>query len=77
MRGLASAASIASLVSQIGGPVLLVGHTYGGALITVAGAAENVVGLVYVAAYVPHERESLGELQGALPRSPLMSHLNE
>ncbi|MEV0504194.1 alpha/beta hydrolase [Streptomyces spectabilis] len=78
LRGLAADASyVASVVSQIDGPVLLVGHSYGGALITVAGAAENVVGLVYVAAYVPHEDESLGELQGRFPDSSLSSNLKE
>jgi pimeloyl-ACP methyl ester carboxylesterase len=78
LRGLAAdAAYVASVVSQIDGPVLLVGHAYGGALITVAGVAENVVGLVYVAAYVLHEGESLGELQGRFPAAPLMSHLKE
>lgn len=65
LRGLASdAAYVAYVVSQIDGPVILVGHSYGGALITVAGAAENVVGLVYVAAYIPYEGESLGERRG-------------
>ena len=78
LRGLASdAAYIASLAAQIDGPVVLVGHSYGGAVITVAGAAENVVGLVYIAAYVPEEGESLGELQGRFPLSPLVSNLKE
>ncbi|MET8978902.1 alpha/beta hydrolase [Streptomyces sp. NPDC004539] len=78
LRGLASdAAYIASVVAQIGGPVVLVGHSYGGALITVAGTAENVVGLVYVAAYILDEGESLGELQGRFPLSPLVSNLRE
>ncbi|MCX5264295.1 alpha/beta fold hydrolase [Streptomyces sp. NBC_00199] len=78
LRGLASdAAYVASVAAQIDGPVILVGHSYGGALITVAGVAENVVGLVYVAAYVPEEGESLGELQGRFPLSPLVSNLKE
>ncbi|WP_353945978.1 alpha/beta hydrolase [Streptomyces sp. HUAS MG91] len=78
LRGLAAdAAYIASLVAQIDGPVVLVGHSYGGALITVAGVAENVVGLVYVAAYVLEEGESLGELQGRFPASPLVSNLKQ
>ncbi|MFD9238432.1 alpha/beta fold hydrolase [[Kitasatospora] papulosa] len=78
LRGLASdAAYIAAVASRIDGPVVLVGHSYGGALITVAGTAENVVGLVYVAAYVPDEGESLGELQGRFPLSPLVSNLRE
>ncbi|MFE9445157.1 alpha/beta fold hydrolase [Streptomyces sp. NPDC006602] len=78
LRGLASdAAYVASVAAQIDGPVILVGHSYGGALITVAGATENVVGLVYVAAYVLEEGESLGELQGRFPDSPLVSNLKQ
>ncbi|WP_399921793.1 alpha/beta fold hydrolase [Streptomyces kanamyceticus] len=78
LRGLAcDAAYIASVAAQIEGPVVLVGHSYGGALISVAGTAENVVGLVYIAAYVPEEGESLGELQDRFPLSPLVSNLKE
>ncbi|MFE2049621.1 alpha/beta fold hydrolase [Streptomyces sp. NPDC059459] len=78
LRGLAAdAAYIAAQAAQIEGPVVLVGHSYGGAVISVAGTAENVVGLVYVAAYVPEEGESLGELQGRFPLSPLVSNLSE
>ncbi|GGN88406.1 alpha/beta hydrolase [Streptomyces albiflavescens] len=78
LRGLAAdAAYVASVATQIEGPVVLVGHSYGGALITVAGTAPNVVGLVYVAAYVLEEGESLGELQGRFPASPLVSNLKE
>ncbi|MER5499900.1 alpha/beta fold hydrolase [Streptomyces sp. NPDC002466] len=78
LRGLASdAAYIASVAARIDGPVVLVGHSYGGAVISVAGVAENVVGLVYVAAYVPEEGESLGELQGRFPLSPLVGSLKE
>ncbi|MFF4585997.1 alpha/beta fold hydrolase [Streptomyces sp. NPDC001388] len=78
LRGLASdAAYVASVASQIDGPVILVGHSYGGALITVAGVTENVVGLVYVAAYALEEGESLGELQGRFPLSPLVSNLKQ
>ncbi|WP_330350541.1 alpha/beta fold hydrolase [Streptomyces sp. NBC_00582] len=78
LRGLASdAAYVASVAAQIDGPVVLVGHSYGGALITVAGVTENVVGLVYVAAYALEEGESLGELQGRYPLSPLVSNLKE
>ncbi|CAG6397201.1 Pimeloyl-ACP methyl ester carboxylesterase [Actinacidiphila cocklensis] len=78
LRGLVSdAAYIASVASQIDGPVVLVGHSYGGALITVAGTAANVVGLVYVAAYALEEGESLGELQGRFSLSALVSNLKE
>lgn len=78
LRGLASdAAYVASFAAQIEGPVILVGHSYGGALITVAGTTENVVGLVYVAAYALAEGESLGELQGRFPLSTLVSNLKQ
>lgn len=40
------------------GPVLLVGHSYGGVVITEAGNARNVVGLVYIAAFIPDQGES-------------------
>jgi pimeloyl-ACP methyl ester carboxylesterase len=68
-------AYIKSFVEQIDGPVLLAGHSYGGAVITVAGVAENVVGLVYVAGYALDEGESLGQLQGGFPDSDLAANL--
>jgi len=68
-------AYIKSFVEQIDGPVILAGHSYGGAVITVAGVADNVVGLVYVAGYALDEGESLGQLQGGFPDSPLASNL--
>src|SRR5436305_14184763 len=59
LRGIASdSAYLASFLNQMGGPVLLVGHSYGGAVITNAATrARKVVGLVYVAAFAPDERE--------------------
>ena len=47
------------MVRQVEGPVLLVGHSYGGAVITAAGDLPNVVGLVYVAAFAPDAGENL------------------
>jgi pimeloyl-ACP methyl ester carboxylesterase len=47
------------MVTQVDGPVLLVGHSYGGAVITQAGNLPNVVGLVYVAAFAPDDGESV------------------
>lgn len=44
------------------GPTLLVGHSYGGAVITGAGHAPNVAGLVYIAAFAPDEGDSLGSI---------------
>ncbi|WP_333904295.1 alpha/beta hydrolase [Achromobacter insolitus] len=48
------------MVAQQKGPVLLVGHSYGGAVITEAGNQANVVGLVYIAAFAPDAGESPG-----------------
>jgi pimeloyl-ACP methyl ester carboxylesterase len=70
------AAYIASYLDQIPGPVLLVGHSYGGAVITNAGSqASNVVGLVYVAAFVPDEGETLLELASNSKDSVVLSAL--
>jgi pimeloyl-ACP methyl ester carboxylesterase len=65
LRGISiDSAYIASLIEQIPGPVLAVGHSYGGAVITNAAAnADNVVGLVYVAAFAPDEGERLSEIE--------------
>src|SRR5690348_10415509 len=64
LRGvLADSAYLASLLGQIDGPVLLAGHSYGGAVISNAAAsAPSVVGLVFVAAFAPDEGERLGEV---------------
>jgi pimeloyl-ACP methyl ester carboxylesterase len=64
LRGISiDSAYIGSLLDQIPGPVLAVGHSYGGAVITNAATnANNVVGLVYVAAYAPDEGEPLGAI---------------
>jgi pimeloyl-ACP methyl ester carboxylesterase len=76
LRGVAyDAAYTASVVDQIDGPVLLVGHSYGGAVITVAGDSDKVVGLVYIAAYALDQGESLGQLQGRFPDSALAANL--
>jgi pimeloyl-ACP methyl ester carboxylesterase len=65
LRGVtADSAYIASLLNQIDGPVLLVAHSYGGAVTSnAATAASNVVGLVYVAALIPEEGERLADVQ--------------
>lgn len=50
------------MIAQIDGDVILVGHSYGGAVITEAGTLPNVVGLVYIAAFAPDTNESPGEI---------------
>jgi pimeloyl-ACP methyl ester carboxylesterase len=77
LRGIAiDSAYTASLLNQIPGPVLAVGHSYGGAVITNAATnARNVVGLVYVSAFVPDEGERLGEVAPTSKDSVLNSAL--
>lgn len=58
------------MVAQQKGPVLLVGHSYGGAVITAAGNQPNVVGLVYIAAFAPDAGESLLDVGQAFPPPP-------
>ncbi|MGI5127944.1 alpha/beta fold hydrolase [Pseudonocardia sp. CA-107938] len=61
-----------SVIAGIDGPVLLVGHSYGGAVITAAGGAENVTGLVYLAGYAPDEGENLTDLQSSFPEPKIL-----
>jgi len=53
------------------GPTLLVGHSYGGVVITQAGNAPNVAGLVYIAAFIPDKGESA---LGLLSQKPLANN---
>lgn len=77
LRGLSSdSAYIAGVLEDTQGPVLAVGHSYGGAVITNAATrAKNVIGLVYVAAFAPDEGERLGEAAAASTDSVLGSAL--
>lgn len=77
LRGIAhDSGYIASFLQQVPGPVLAVGHSYGGAVITNAAAdAPNVVGLVYVAGFAPDDGERLGEVAKDSRDSVLLSAL--
>jgi len=69
LRGLASdSAYIADFLHTITGPIVLVGHSYGGAVITNAATGNpNVKALVFVDAFAPDQGESLGALSSAPP----------
>jgi len=70
------AASVNSLVRSIKGPVVLVGHSYGGSVITEAATGvDNVKALVYVAAFAPDSGESAITLSGRFPGSSLAAAL--
>ena len=64
----ADVAAVQRVLARQNGPALLVGHSYGGVVITEAGNAPNVAGLVYVAAFVPDAGESVASmLEGGAP----------
>jgi pimeloyl-ACP methyl ester carboxylesterase len=69
------AAETRRVIDAQDGPVVLVGHSYGGAVITEAGSHGKVAALVYVAAFAPDKGESVKTLSGVLdaPGSPLIS----
>jgi len=73
LRGVAAdAASVADLVRTIDGPIVLVGHSYGGAVISnVPADAGDITGLVYVAGFAPEPGESCLTLAGRFPGSTL------
>ena len=73
LRGVKSdAAELAGLVDSVQGPVVLVGHSYGGMVIAEAAKAKpNVKALVFVAAFAPEEGESAAALAGRFPGSTL------
>jgi pimeloyl-ACP methyl ester carboxylesterase len=68
LRGVAAdVAYLEAVIAQLEGPVILVGHSYAGCVITVAGASDKVAALVYVSAFVPDVGESIADLQGRFP----------
>jgi hypothetical protein len=62
------AAAARLIIDAQGGPVILAGHSYGGAVITEAGTDPNVAGLVYIAAFVPDQGESVNTLIAGFPQ---------
>ncbi len=56
-------------IDAVGGPVVLVGHSYGGSIITEAGNHPNVAALVYIAAFALDEGESCASIEQALPQA--------
>jgi pimeloyl-ACP methyl ester carboxylesterase len=69
------AATVKRAVALEDGPVLLVGHSYGGAVITEAGNDPKVSGLVYVAAFAPDDGQSAGSLGATMAPPPLAAEV--
>jgi pimeloyl-ACP methyl ester carboxylesterase len=63
------------IINAQDGPVLLVGHSYGGTIITEAGNNPKVAGLVYVAAFAPDEGETMTSLSQPYGATPLFSEI--
>jgi pimeloyl-ACP methyl ester carboxylesterase len=73
LRGLSSdAAYVRTVINSVPGPIVLAGHSYGGAVMTNAAAGDSdVKALVYIAAFAPAEGESALELSNKFPGSSL------
>ena len=63
-------------IGRVQGPVILVGHSYGGSVITGAGTDERVAGLVYICALAPDADETSQTQQSNFPRTPVFSHID-
>jgi pimeloyl-ACP methyl ester carboxylesterase len=71
----ADIASVTALIDAVDDEVLLVGHSYGGAVITNAGTHERVRGLVYIAAFAPEEGESINFIADSYPPAEISSFM--
>jgi len=67
-------AAVKRTLERVNGPVILVGHSYGGATVTAAGVDDRVVGLVYIAAVTPDTGESVQSLLDQYP-TEVFSHI--
>jgi len=63
-------------IGRVNGPVILVGHSYGGSVITGAGTDDRVVGLVYICALAPDADETSQMQQSNFPRTEVFSHID-
>jgi pimeloyl-ACP methyl ester carboxylesterase len=60
-------ANVKRTIGRVSQPVILVGHSYGGSVITAAGTDDRVVGLIYLAAFAPDQDETTQSLQEKFP----------
>lgn len=65
------------MLNTINGPIVLVGHSWGGAVITEAGTDAKVKGLVFVAALPPDVGQSVGDLVGSHPAPPALGRIED
>jgi pimeloyl-ACP methyl ester carboxylesterase len=73
----ADVARLRQVLARQDGPTIVVGHSYGGQIVTALGPdAPNVVGIVYIAAFGLDEGESIGALLAQGPPTPALAHLD-
>jgi pimeloyl-ACP methyl ester carboxylesterase len=68
-------ATVTRAIGRASAPVLLVGHSYGGTLITAAGADDRVAGLVYISALAPDATETSQSLQDQFPATDVFHYI--
>jgi pimeloyl-ACP methyl ester carboxylesterase len=71
----ADVAAVKRTLGRVSSPTILVGHSYGGSVITAAGTDERVAGLVYIAALAPDAGETSQSQQDQFPASDVFSHV--
>jgi pimeloyl-ACP methyl ester carboxylesterase len=68
-------AAVTRALGRVSSPAILVGHSYGGTVITAAGTDDRVAGLVYISALAPDENETSQSLQDQFPVTDVFSHI--
>src|SRR6266446_1573573 len=68
-------ATVTRTLRRVSAPAILVGHSYGGTIITAAGTDERVAGLVYIAALAPDADETSQSQQDKFPRTEVFQHI--
>src|SRR5438093_6206483 len=68
-------AAVRRALGRVPSPAVLVGHSYGGTVITAAGNDDRVGGLVYIAALAPDDDETSQSLQDKFPKTDVFSHI--
>jgi pimeloyl-ACP methyl ester carboxylesterase len=68
-------AAVTRALGRVSSPAILVGHSYGGTVITAAGTDDRVAGLVYIAALAPDEGETSQSLQEQFPPTDIFAHI--
>jgi pimeloyl-ACP methyl ester carboxylesterase len=68
-------AAVKRALGRVPGPVILVGHSYGGTVITAAGTDDRVAGLVYIAAFAPDDDETSQTQQDQFPVTDIFQHI--